>query len=154
MKRITRLPQIFLGLTFNFGVLIGSATIIDQVSIESVIMYIACCFWTISYDTIYGFMDIKDDKKININSMALFLEKKNYKLHLCIYYTIFIVLFIVANILATHYPNYLLIVCAYIMMIWQIVTLRISDPQNCFIRFKNNNYVGLILMLSLCATLI
>ncbi len=148
MKRITFFPQIFLGLTFN-GVLIGNSAVIDKISLEAVIMYIACCFWTIGYDIIYGFMDIEDDKKINVKSMPLFLEKRNYKLHLYCYYTIFIILFIVANIIATHHLNYIAILCAYMMLIWQIVTLEISDPQNCLIRFKNNNYVGLILVLGL-----
>jgi 4-hydroxybenzoate polyprenyltransferase len=146
MKRITFFPQVFLGLTFN-AVLIGNSAVIDKISIEAIIMYIACCFWTIGYDTIYGFMDREDDKKINLKSMSLFLEKKNYKLHLYVYYTIFIILFITANIIATHRPNYIAILCAYMMLIWQVVTLKISAPQNCLTRFKNNNYVGLILTL-------
>ncbi|MCC8398147.1 MAG: 4-hydroxybenzoate octaprenyltransferase [Rickettsia endosymbiont of Labidopullus appendiculatus] len=146
MKRITFFPQVFLGLTFN-AVLIGNSAVIDKISIEAIIMYIACCFWTIGYDTIYGFMDIEDDKKINLKSMPLFLEKKNYKLYLYVCYTIFIILFITANIIATHRLNYIAIFCAYMMLIWQVVTLKISDPQNCLIRFKNNNYVGLILVL-------
>ncbi len=146
MKRITFFPQVFLGLTFN-GVLIGNSAVIDKISLEAVIMYIACCFWTIGYDIIYGFMDIEYDKKINVKSMPLFLEKRNYKLHLYIYYTIFILLFILSNIIATHRPNYIVILCAYIMLTWQVVTLEISDPQNCFTRFKNNNYVGLTLAL-------
>ncbi|WP_341753389.1 MULTISPECIES: 4-hydroxybenzoate octaprenyltransferase [unclassified Candidatus Tisiphia] len=146
MKRITFFPQIFLGLTFN-GVLIGNSAVIDKISLEAVIMYIACCFWTIGYDIIYGFMDIEYDKKINLKSMALFLEKKNYKLHLYVYYTIFIILFIIAKIIAAHHLNYIAILCAYMMLIWQVITLEISDPQNCLTRFKNNNYVGLILLL-------
>jgi len=150
MKRITNLPQIFLGFTFNFGVLIASSAVLDRVSIESVAMYIACCFWTIGYDIIYGFMDLKDDKKINIKSMALFLESKNYKLHLYIYYTLFIILFIFANVMvSSHFLNYIAILLAYIMLLWQVVTLNIADPQNCLIRFKNNNYVGIVLILSL-----
>lgn len=148
MKRIINLPQVFLGLTFNFGALIGSSSIVDKVSLESFIMYIACCFWTIAYDTIYGFMDIKDDKKIKIKSMALTLEKKKYKLHLYIYYTIFIILFIIANRMANLSINYISILLAYFLLIHQVTTLNISDPQNCLIRFKNNNYVGLVLLLS------
>lgn len=140
---MTNFPQVFLGLTFN-GVFIGNSAVIDKISLEAIIMYIACCFWIIGYDTIYGFMDIKDDKKIKTKSMPIFLEKRNNKLHLYVYYTIFILLFILANIIATHRPNYIDL-CAYIMLTWQVVTLEISDPQNCLTRFKNNNYVGLIL---------
>ncbi len=146
MKRIINLPQVFLGLTFNFGALIGSSSVVDKVTLESFIIYIACCFWTIAYDTIYGFMDMKDDKKIKIKSMALTLEKKRYKLHLYIYYTIFIILFIIANRMANHPVNYILIVLAYFLLIYQVATLNISDPKNCLTRFKNNNYVGLVLV--------
>jgi 4-hydroxybenzoate polyprenyltransferase len=149
MKRIISLPQLFLGISFNLAVLIGSATVISRVSAESLIMYIACCFWTIGYDTIYGYMDIKDDKNIQIKSMSLFLEKRNYKLHLYIYYTSFIILFISANLMANNHLNYLVISFAYLMLIWQVATLKISDPQNCLIRFKNNNYAGLLLVVSL-----
>lgn len=148
MKRIINLPQVFLGLTFNFGALIGSSSVVDKVSFESLIMYIACCFWTIAYDTIYGFMDITDDKKIKIKSMALALEKKGYKLHLSLYYTIFIILFVIANRIANHSINYILILLAYFLLLRQVITLNISDPQNCLTRFKNNNYVGLVLLLS------
>lgn len=148
MKRIIYLPQIFLGLVFNFGALIGSSAVINKISLESFIMYIGCCFWTIGYDTIYGFMDIKDDKKIKVKSMAIFLEKKNYRYHLYIYYTIFIILFLLANIIAHKQLNYLSVLIAYILLIWQVTTLKITDPNNCLIRFKNTNYVGLLLALS------
>jgi 4-hydroxybenzoate polyprenyltransferase len=148
MKRIINLPQVFLGLTFNFGALIGSSAVIDKVSLESFVMYIACCFWTIGYDTIYGFMDLKDDKKIQIKSMALTLEKRNYKLHLYGYYTAFIILFIIANHLANDSVSYIPILLAYFLLIWQVRTLDISDTQNCLVRFKSNNYVGLVLALA------
>ena len=148
MKRMINLPQVFLGLTFNFGALIGSSSVVDRVSLESFIIYIACCFWTIAYDTIYGFMDMKDDKKIKIKSMSLTLEKKKYKLHLYIYYTIFIILFVIANRMANHSINYILILLAYFLLIHQVATLNISDPKNCLTRFKNNNYVGLVLVLA------
>ncbi len=146
MKRIINLPQVFLGLTFNFGALIGSSAIIDRVSLASFIMYIACCFWTIAYDTIYGFMDLNDDKEIKVKSMALFLEHKDYKLHLYSYYAIFIILFIIANRIAKHHIGYLDIFFACCSLIWQVFTLDIADPYNCLDRFKNNNYVGLILV--------
>ncbi|WP_341763466.1 4-hydroxybenzoate octaprenyltransferase [Candidatus Tisiphia endosymbiont of Beris chalybata] len=148
MKRIIYLPQIFLGLVFNFGALIGSSAVINRISLESFIMYVGCCFWTIGYDTIYGFMDIKDDKKIKVKSMSILLEEKNYLCHLYIYYTIFIILFLLANALAHTHLNYIGVLIAYILLMWQVTTLKITDPNNCLARFKNTNYVGLALALS------
>ncbi len=147
MKRIITFPQVFLGLVFNFGALIGNSAVIDTISRESVIMYIACVFWTIGYDTIYGFMDIADDKKIKVKSLPIFLENKNYRRHLYIYYTLFISLFFLANIMAAKPPNYITLLVASSMLIWQVATLQITNPGNCLIRFKNTNYVGIILTL-------
>jgi len=150
MKRFTNLPQLFLGLTFNFGSLISYAAVTGYISIEAIIMYLACCSWTVGYDTIYGFMDYEDDKKIGIKSLSLLLEQRNYKLYFLVFYLGFVGLFILATILANHYVNYLLISFAAILLLWQILTLKIANPQNCLIRFKNNNYVGLIFFLTIC----
>lgn len=148
-KRFTNLPQIFLGLTFNFGSLIGYAAVANDISLGSIIMYLACCCWTIGYDTIYGFMDYVDDKKIGIKSLSLLLEQRNYRFYFLISYLSFIGLFSLANILINHHINYLLVAFATILLFWQILTLKIDNPQNCLTRFKNNNYVGFILLLAM-----
>lgn len=150
MKRFTNLPQLFLGLTFNFGSLISYAAVTGYISIETIIMYLACCSWTIGYDTIYGFMDYEDDKKIGIKSLSLLIEQRNYKFYFLVFYLGFIGLFILATILANHYVNYLLVIFAAILLFWQILTLKIDNSQNCLVRFKNNNYVGLIFFLAIC----
>lgn len=149
MKRITYFPQIFLAVTFNLGTLIAYAAITETISMAAIIMYLACCFWTIAYDTIYGYMDIIDDKKIGLRSMAIFLEKKNYKLWLSICYLLYIILFTASAIIAPHHINYDFIVSALILLLTQTVTLDINNPINCLSRFKNNNYVGVILALAL-----
>ena len=76
MKRFTYFPQVFLGLTFNLGCLISYAEIKDDISLGALLMYTACGFWTFGYDSIYAFMDIKDDKAVGIKSSAIFLEGK------------------------------------------------------------------------------
>lgn len=151
MKRITNLPQIFLGLTFNIGSLIGYASASDSLSFQAFIMYTACCFWTIGYDTIYGFMDINDDKKIGVKSMAILLEKRNYKLWLYVFYLLFIILFMLASCVITNMRFILFIgvLLALLILIWQVKTLDITNQENCLIRFKVNNYVGAILLLTI-----
>ena len=98
MKRFTYFPQVFLGLTFNLGCLISYAEIKDDISLGALLMYTACGFWTFGYDSIYAFMDIKDDKAVGIKSSAIFLEGKYYKLFIFCAYIIFIFLYIVANL--------------------------------------------------------
>ncbi|ABE04488.1 4-hydroxybenzoate octaprenyltransferase [Rickettsia bellii] len=147
MKRVTYLPQVFLGFTFNLGTLIAYATVQNKLDIAAITMYLACCLWTIGYDTIYGFMDIKDDKKIGVKSLSICLENKAYKFWLYIFYVGFILLFISA---AGYNLDYLPILGASTLLILQIATLEIHNPANCMTRFKANHYAGLLLSLSFC----
>jgi 4-hydroxybenzoate polyprenyltransferase len=149
MKRITYFPQAFLGITFNLGCLIGYAAITDDISIEAVTLYIACAFWTVAYDTIYAFMDIKDDKKIGIKSTAIFFEHMNYKAIITSFYLIFIFLFIFGAWNQMGLFLFISIITASLGIIWIMKTLNIDQTNNCLTRFKANNYVGFILFLGL-----
>ena len=164
MKRITNFAQVFLGITFNFGALIAYASILDKISVGAILIYLACCMWTISYDTIYGFMDIQGDRKLGLKSMALFLENKNYKLWLSSFYLLFFILFIIAfyqfSNLQHKFPNHQLFLLSFscitiagIILFWQVKTLNIYNPQNCFVRFKSNNFIGALLALSVFISL-
>lgn len=151
MKRLTNFPQVFLGIVFNQGCLIAYASTKNTLSREALILYLSCCFWTIGYDTIYAFMDVKDDRKVGIHSMALFLEKKNYKFWLGSFYTIFIGLFYISTkTLTANYLSQGLISLAYIILLWQVITLDVNNTGNCRKRFKSNNLVGFFLCLSIC----
>jgi 4-hydroxybenzoate polyprenyltransferase len=145
MKRFTYFPQVFLGLTFNLGCLISYAEIKDDISLEALLMYIACGFWTFGYDSIYAFMDIKDDKAVGIKSSAIFLEGKYYKLFIFCAYIIFISLYIVANLSSNNYLGVIGVVVAFPILLWQVKSLDITDPNNCLIRFKSNIYVGFVM---------
>jgi len=149
MKRFTYFPQAFLGLTWNLGCLVGYASIKDDISISSLLMYFACGFWTFGYDSIYAFMDIKDDKISGIKSSAIFLEDKPYKLLILLVYAIFIALYIIANLLSNNKFGALGALVAIPILAWQIKSLNISNSKNCLIRFKSNQYVGFIMALSM-----
>lgn len=147
MKRYTYFPQIFLGLTFNLGCLMGYTCIKDDISLPSVLMYLACGFWTFGYDSIYAFMDINDDKIAGIKSSAIFLEYKSYKLLIGCAYTSFIGLYLSANLLSDNKLGFLGAFVGAPILIWQIKSLDISSPENCLIRFKSNQYVGFVMAL-------
>lgn len=149
MKRFTYFPQAFLGLTWNLGCLVGYSSIKDDISISSLLMYFACGFWTFGYDSIYAFMDIKDDKIAGIKSSAIFLEDKPYKLLIVLVYAIFIALYIIANLLSNNKFGALGSLVAIPILAWQIKSLNISNSKNCLIRFKSNQYVGFIMALSM-----
>ena len=75
-KRVTYLPQVFLGLVFNWGIVIGFLTQNSELNLGIIFLYCSGIFLTIAYDTIYAFQDIKDDKSSGIKSLAILIEKK------------------------------------------------------------------------------
>lgn len=149
MKRVTHFPQVFLGLTFNMGCLIGYAAIKDNISLNAIILYTACGFWTLAYDTIYAFMDIVDDKIVGIKSTAIYFEHKNYKLFLSFFYFLFCALFAYAFQLSLSYISIIIILTCMIVLIWSCLSLNITDEKNCLKRFKLNNYIGFALFFAI-----
>ena len=79
MKRITYWPQLFLGITFNWGIIMAWTSINNDISFEILFLYISAIFWTLGYDTIYGAQDMSDDEIIGLKSTSIKF-KKNIKL--------------------------------------------------------------------------
>ena len=87
MKRFTYWPQLFLGITFNYGLVLGWTAINNEINLAPIMLYIGAIFWTLGYDTIYGFQDIKDDEIIGVKSTSIKF-KKNPKIFIFISYLI------------------------------------------------------------------
>ena len=85
MKRITYWPQLFLGITFNWGIIMAWSSITNEITMEIVLLYLSAIFWTLGYDTIYGAQDMSDDEIIGLKSTSIKF-KKNIKLFLSIVY--------------------------------------------------------------------
>ncbi len=143
MKRITYWPQLFLGFTFNIGILIGYAQIMTKIDINALLLYIAGVFWTLGYDTIYGYQDIKDDLKIGVKSSSIAI-KKFPKSILALIYSLMI-LFIILSLKNKHILTYCFMFPPTVILFWQVLTLKTANPQNCLIRFKSNIFVGLLI---------
>ncbi len=146
MKRITHFPQLFLGIVFNWGVLMGYASIKNTLDPEIFFLYAACIFWTIGYDTIYAHQDKKTDVKIGIKSTAILFGKKT-KLCLCMLYLLMILNLVSTGIVFQLTSSfYLITTVIFLHLMWQIYTLEINDPKNCLSRFKSNRWVGLAML--------
>ena len=146
MKRITYFPQLFLGIIFNWGVLMGYASIKNTLDPEIFFIYAACIFWTIGYDTIYAHQDKKTDVKIGIKSTAILFGKKT-KLCLCMLYLLMILNLVSTGIVFQLTSSfYLITTIIFLHLMWQIYTLEINDPKNCLSRFKSNRWVGLAML--------
>ena len=150
MKRYTYWPQLFLGITFNYGLILGWICIKNQIDIIPVIFYLGAIFWTLGFDTIYGYQDIKDDEIIGVKSTSIKL-KKNPKLFLIICYSIFMVsLTVVGLFMNFNKIFYLLLLFPLIhLFFYQIYKLNFEDPKNSLKIFKSNNLLGMIVLRSI-----
>ena len=154
-KRITWWPQIFLGLAFNWGVLVGYAANTEYLSISVLFMYIACIFWTLFYDTIYALQDIKDDTLIGVKSTAR-LFGYNLKYWLIVFIILFLTLFILSIVISKInfdiYKLFILLIgtsMLFLHLTFQVKNLDISLPENALKTFKSNRNTGFILVLTL-----
>tara|TARA_Y100000590_G_scaffold458756_1_gene614215 strand:+ start:31 stop:900 length:870 start_codon:yes stop_codon:yes gene_type:complete len=150
MKRYTYWPQLFLGITFNYGLILGWFSVNNSFDIVPLIFYVGAIFWTLGYDTIYGFQDIKCDEIIGIKSTSIKF-KKNPIIFLTICYTIFIFIFISLGFsMNFNYYYYLFfIIPGCHLIFFQIKKLDINQPNNCLNIFKSNNFFGFLIIVNI-----
>ena len=142
MKRITYWPQLFLGLTFNWGIIMGWTSITNTLSIEPIILYMSAIFWTLGYDTVYGLQDIHDDEIIGVKSTSIKF-KNSVKIFVGSCYCL-CVLFILMMFFMMEVNKYLLLLSIpfIISLTYQVKIFNISNPKSCLLAFKNNNLIG------------
>ena len=150
MKRYTYWPQLFLGITFNYGLILGWVSIKNSFDIVPIIFYIGAIFWTLGYDTIYGFQDIKDDEIIGIKSTSIKF-KKNPITFLTICYSIFIFFTLMTGILMKLNNLFFIIsILPFLhLLVYQVKNIKINDTSNCLKLFKSNNFFGLLILLTI-----
>jgi len=147
MKRFTYWPQLFLGITLNYGLVLGWTAIQGEINAVAIIFYLGAIFWTLGFDTIYGFQDLKDDEIIGLKSTSIKF-KKNPKLFLTICYLIFVISLILIGIsmkLNTMFYFFALIPTTHLLF-YQIYNFNYKDSKNCLKIFKSNNLFGLIVL--------
>ena len=150
MKRITYWPQLFLGITFNYGLLLAWISISNEISLVAIAFYFGAIFWTLGYDTIYGFQDIKDDEIIGVKSTSIKF-KNDPKKFLFISYCLFIISLFVVGILMEFKIYYFIFMIIPILqlLIFQVKKLNTNQPIDCLSKFKSNNFLGLIVFINI-----
>ena len=149
MKRVTYWPQIFLGLAFSWGALMGWPAALGQLDAAAFVLYAGSIAWVIGYDTIYAHQDREDDMMIGIKSTAL-LFGQNTPAMLTVFYTIAVVLIGIAGVMAGGSWIFMLGLLAFaVHLSWQVVTIDIDDPAHCLKLFRANRDAGLILFLAM-----
>ena len=149
MKRITFWPQLFLGIVFNWGIIICSIEFFETITREFFIFYLACVFWTIGYDTIYAFQDLKDDMKNKIKSTAvLFQDKGRYLVLAC--YTLMSLLIVYLSFLKTNKLITMFVLLAIIIFIFfNLLRWDHKSESESGKIFRQNNVFGAMIFLYL-----
>jgi 4-hydroxybenzoate polyprenyltransferase len=153
MKRITWWPQAWLGLTFNWGAMLGYAAVTGELGWPAILLYAGGVFWTLGYDTIYAVQDLEDDALAGVKSSARRLGSAAPKAVLG-FYVIALALALAAAFAAGLGPLFYPPAAVFgLMLSRQVQKLDIADPQEALALFKSNTWAGLILFLALAAGL-
>ena len=150
MKRFTYWPQLFLGITFNYGLILAWISITNEISIIPILFYTGAIFWTLGYDTIYGFQDIKDDEIIGVKSTSIkFKDDPKKFLYVC--YFIFISSIVIVGVLMKFKIFYFLftVIPFLHLYLFQVKKLNFNSPDSCLSKFKSNNFLGLVILINI-----
>lgn len=144
MKRFFALPQLFLGVVFNWGVLMGFSATQGFLDESAWLVYASAVFWTFGYDTIYAHQDKKDDKKLGIKSSALLFDKST-KVFVSVFYLLAIILLLITGYINNFsYIYYLILIIAAAHMIRQLATVNLNNEKSSLATFKSNAIFGLV----------
>jgi len=149
MKRITYWPQLFLGITFNWGVVLAWLVLENKISLTPLVLYSSAIFWTLGYDTIYGMQDIKDDLKIGVKSTSIKFKKK-IKTFLLICYSISTSLLLLSlALLDANFIFFIMSMLSSCILFAQVLKYEEENTEKNSKLFALNNYYGLSIFLTL-----
>ena len=154
MKRITYWPQLFLGIAFNWGALLGWAAVTGELALPAIWLYLGGIFWTLGYDTIYAHQDAGDDALIGVKSTALKFGVRS-KPAIAGFYAAALAMFALAGWSAgTGWGFWPILGLAGLHLAWQVIALQNDNPANCLRLFRSNRDFGAILFVAIVAGLI
>ena len=150
MKRFTHWPQLFLGITFNYGLILGWASINENISLAPLVFYFGTIFWTLGYDTIYGYQDIKDDEIVGVKSTSIKFKNNPKKILFSCYLITILSLIFLGFIMNFNFIYFLFLIIPFVhLFFFQLIKLNVKNPNLCLKIFKSNNLLGLIIFLNL-----
>jgi len=150
MKRLTYWPQLFLGVTFNYGLILGWTAVYGRIDFVPIIFYIGAIFWTLGYDTVYGYQDIKDDEIIGLKSTSIKFKNKAKQFLITCYLVLILILIIIGYMMSFSKYYYFFLIIPFIhLFVYQLKIFDHNSPENCLKAFKSNNLFGLIVLLNI-----
>jgi 4-hydroxybenzoate polyprenyltransferase len=149
MKRFTYWPQAFLGLTFNWGVLMGWSAVFGELHVPALLLYAGGVAWTLHYDTIYAHQDKEDDALIGVKSTALRFGRDTEP-WLWLFSGAAVVFFGISFYLHdVHWSATIGLVAVMAHLAWQIKTVNLDSPADCLLKFCSNRWIGWIMLASI-----
>ncbi len=148
MKRYTYWPQLFLGFTFNWGIVMAWTSITNEISYLPILLYVGAIFWTLGYDTIYGVQDISDDEVIGVKSTAIkFKNNLNLFVISCYLISSIAIIFVMTNLKINY--SFIFLIFFVLTLFYQIKIFNLNNSSSCLKAFKLNNLSGLMVFLSI-----
>ena len=148
MKRFTYWPQLYLGITFNYGLILGWTSVVNEISLSPFILYFGAIFWTLGYDTIYGYQDITDDEIIGVKSTSIKF-KDNPKKFILACYSLTILSYLLTGFIMNYNYIYYIggLIIFYHLFFYQLKAFNSKDVSKCLKIFKSNNSFGFIVLI-------
>ena len=150
-KRVTHWPQAVLGLTFNWGALLGWAAVRGDIGLPAVALYGAGIFWTLGYDTIYAHQDKEDDALLGVKSTALLLGVATRPWLIGFYGMTATLMAVTGYSSGLGWPFFTFLLLAATHLCWQSVRVNIDDPKDCLAKFKSNREFGFLIFIGIIA---
>jgi 4-hydroxybenzoate polyprenyltransferase len=149
MKRLTYLPQVYLGLAFGWSVPMAFAAQANEVPVVAWLLLIATVLWATAYDTMYAMIDRPDDLKIGVKSTAILFGESDRVIIGIIQAMMVVVLLIIGQQLELGVYYIAGVVVAALLMAYQQRLIKKRDGMQCMRAFRNNNWIGVVLFLGL-----
>ena len=151
MKRVTYWPQVFLGLNFNWGALIGWTAVTGGLAAPPLLLYLGGIFWTLGYDTIYAHQDKADDAAIGVKSSALALGRHTRPWLFAFYAAAVLLWGMAGREAGLGAPFWAGLTLAALQLAWQAARVDIDDPADCLAKFRSSRLVGWLLFAGIVA---
>jgi 4-hydroxybenzoate polyprenyltransferase len=149
MKRLTYYPQIFLGITFNFGIIMASLALLNFITPQHLILYVAFIIWTLIYDTIYAFQDIEDDLEIGVKSSAIAFQKHPKTILNLLNAAMLILLTYLGFKSDFSIGYFVIIISACLIGSYKISVCNLKNSENCLRLFKQNVSFGILVAIAI-----
>jgi len=152
MKRVTWWPQAFLGVTFNFGALMGWAAVTNDLGLVAMLMYVSGIFWTLGYDTIYAHQDKDDDSLLGVRSTALYLKDRSPSWVSVFYVLSWVCLCSAVFVSSLSLLDVALLLPAGLHLALQVLRWNHKDSASSLKVFKSNQIYGVLVLAGIAAS--